>query len=137
MRVSKNLTFFVLILCLSYQSHYLSVSVSFPRNVRALALKCQNIPQKSQVHNCFSKNKNDFVKKLQFCCQERSIWLSLPISNVHTFNIPILNMYCNMFCNISMCIQCTFNEHSMSIQYVFNMYSMWILSSLSILWFVF
>ena len=64
---------------ISYQSHY--VSISFPRNVRALALKCQNIPQKLQVHNCFSQNKKRFWKKLQFRYQERSIWLSLPISN--------------------------------------------------------
>ena len=70
---------------ISYQSHYLSLSVSFPRNVRALALKCQNIPQKSQVHNCFSQNKKRFWKKLQFRYQERSIWLSLPISNVDWF----------------------------------------------------
>ena len=49
---------------ISYQSHYLSVSVSFPRNVRALALKCQNIPQKLQVRNCFSQNKKRFWKKI-------------------------------------------------------------------------
>ena len=49
---------------ISYQSHYLSVSVSFPRNVRALALKCQNIPQKLQVRNCFSQNKKRFRKKI-------------------------------------------------------------------------
>ena len=47
---------------ISYQSHYLSVSVSFPRNVHALALKCQNIPQKSQVRNCFSPDKNNWKK---------------------------------------------------------------------------
>jgi len=46
---------------ISYQSHYLSVS--FPRNLRALALKCQNIPQKLQVRNCFSQNKKRFLKK--------------------------------------------------------------------------
>ena len=53
---------------ISYQSHYLSISISVPRNVHALALKWQNIPQKSQV-------------QLQFRCQEWSIRLLLPISN--------------------------------------------------------
>ena len=47
---------------ISYQSHYLSVS--FSRNVRALALECQNIPQKFQVRNCFSQNKKRFQKKI-------------------------------------------------------------------------
>ena len=52
-----------------------------------------------------------------------------------TFNMQIINMYCTMFCNISMCIQCTFNVYSMQclfnvysmcIQCVFNVYSMYI-----------
>ena len=47
---------------ISIQSHYLSVSV--PCNLRALALKCQNIPQKLQVRNCFSQNKKRFQKKI-------------------------------------------------------------------------
>ena len=47
----------------SYQPHSLSVSVSVPCNVCALALKCQNIPQKLQVRNCFSQNKKRFRKK--------------------------------------------------------------------------
>ena len=33
-------------------------------------------------------------------------------------------MYCTMFCNISMCIQCTLNVYSICIQCVFNVYSM-------------
>jgi len=45
---------------ISYQSHYLSIS--FPCNV--CALKCQNIPQKLQVRNCFSQNKKRFLKKI-------------------------------------------------------------------------
>ena len=39
-------------------------------------------------------------------------------------------MYCTMFCNISMCIQCTFNVYSIYIQCLtkqyFNVYSMYI-----------
>ena len=50
----------------------------------------------------------------------------------------IFNMYCTMFCNNSMCIQCTFNDYSIYLylcliciapcfaifQYVFNVHSM-------------
>ena len=42
------------------------------------------------------------------------------------FNILIFNIYCTMFCNISMCIQCILNVYSICIQCVFNVYLMWI-----------
>ena len=41
-------------------------------------------------------------------------------------------MYCIMFCNNLMCIQCTFNVYSMYIQYTFNVYSMF--HNLLVIW---
>ena len=35
-------------------------------------------------------------------------------------------MYCTMFCNILMCIQCVINVHSMYIQCTFNIHSIYI-----------
>ena len=104
---------------ISIQSHYLSVSFSFPGNVHALALKCQNIPQKLQVRIAFHRTKNDFWKNCSFAVK----------NGLYDYRCPFLmyihSIYLYLIC-IATCFaifQCVFNVHSMNIQCLFNMYS--------------
>ena len=114
-------------------AYSLSISVSVPRNVHALALKCQNIPQKSQVRNCFSQNKKRFRKKIAVSLSRTVYDYRCPsLDAIHIlfqifWKIQDVQVYLDLPCvfNVySVYIQCLFNVHSMSIQCLFNVYSM-------------
>ena len=63
----------------------------------------------------FHRIKNDFGKNLQFRCQERSIILSLPISNVHPTNLipfkPYLTFYSYSYNIHCYNIRCNSSNH--------------------------